>query len=160
MHGAHDSRIRELERIVLSLQSQLDALEGRSTNRSESELPSALFNAEAGFSHGVTYDNGWTLRPKNPQSTSIFDHGFFVQAGTFVKPETVEFYARGSAVLGPYGNGSECAGGNNWYVRKKPNWRVTMDVSQVEDAPAQQDRTGYVAGGSGLLVRAQVWTCF
>jgi len=58
MHGTHDTRVSELEQIVSGLQSQLDALEGRSTSRSASEPPSSLLNAEAPFSHGVTYDNG------------------------------------------------------------------------------------------------------
>ena len=66
----------------------------------------------------------------------------------------------GLCCTGLDGNGSECAGGVNWYVKGKQDWRFTMDVSQVEDSPAQQDRTGFIAGGSGLLVRAQVWTYF
>jgi len=91
---------------------------------------------------------------------SIFDHGFFVQAGTFVVPKAVEIYGRGSAVLGRDGNGSELAGGVNWYVKGKRDWRFTLDVARVDDSPAQQDRTGFLAAASGTLIRTQFWTFF
>jgi len=127
-----------------------------------------LYTIHAGLKHrGCSLSGEYFFRWLNNisgngslQSTSVFDHGFFVQAGTFVIPKTLEIFGRGSAVLGPYGNGSECAGGVNWYVKGKSDWRFTMDVSQVEDSPAQQDRTGFIAGGSGLLMRAQIWTYF
>ena len=91
---------------------------------------------------------------------SIFDHGLYVQSGTFVVPQSVEIFGRGSAVYGPFGNGSELGGGVNWYIKNKREWRFTLDAARVDDSPAQQDRTGFVAGASGLLVRIQVWTSF
>ena len=92
--------------------------------------------------------------------TSIFDHGFFVQGGTFVIPRSVELFGRGSAVFGPFGDGSELAGGVNWYVKNKRDWRFTFDIARIDDSPAQQDRTGFLAGASGLLIRTQFWTYF
>ena len=91
---------------------------------------------------------------------SIFDHGFFAQAGTFVAPQSLEIFARGSAVFGPFGDGSELSGGVNWYVNGERNWRFTADVARVDDSPAQQDRTGFLAGASGTLVRIQCWSFF
>ena len=92
--------------------------------------------------------------------SSIFDHGFFVQGGTFVIPRSLELFGRGSAVFGPFGDGSELAGGVNWYVKNKRDWRFTFDIARIDDSPAQQDRTGFLAGASGLLVRTQFWTYF
>jgi hypothetical protein len=91
---------------------------------------------------------------------ALFDHGFFVQAGAFAVPESIELFARGSAVFGPFGTGSEIGGGLNWYVSQQRNWRFTGDVAYVEDSPAQQDRTGFTAGASGVLFRFQMWTYF
>ena len=91
---------------------------------------------------------------------SLFDHGFFMQAGTFVVPQSLELFARGSAVFGSFGNGSELGGGANWYVKGKRDWRFTFDVAQVDRSPAQQDRTGFLAGASGPLFRLQCWTFF
>ena len=91
---------------------------------------------------------------------SIYDHGFYAQAGTFVLPQSLELFARGSVVNGPFGNGSELGGGLNWYVVGTRNWRFTADLARINDSPAQQDRTGFLAGASGLLGRVQVCTFF
>jgi len=91
---------------------------------------------------------------------SIFDHGFLAQAAAFAVPQSLEIFARGSAVFGPFGDGSELSGGVNWYVNGERNWRFTADVARVEDSPAQQDRTGFLAGASGTLVRVQCWSFF
>ena len=85
---------------------------------------------------------------------------FFAQTGAFVVPKSVEIFGRGSAVFGPYGNGTELGGGLNWYVTGKRDWRFTFDVARLDDCSAQQDRTGFLAGASGLLVRTQFWTYF
>jgi hypothetical protein len=91
---------------------------------------------------------------------ALFDHGFFVQAGAFVVPQSLEIYSRGSAVSGPFGTGSELGGGLNWYVSQDRGWRLTGDVAYVSDSPAQQDRTGFLAGASGTLLRFQSWIYF
>ena len=38
--------------------------------------------------------------------------------------------------------------------------RALSDLAWLEDAPAQQSRTGFVAGASGPLLRLQCWTFF
>ncbi len=75
-------------------------------------------------------------------------------------PQSLEIFARGSAGFGPFGDGSELSGGVNCYVNSERNWRFTADVARVDDSPAQQDRTGFLAGASGTLVRVQCWTFF
>ncbi|WP_182870832.1 porin [Stieleria mannarensis] len=91
---------------------------------------------------------------------SLFDHGFYVQSGAFIVPKSVEVFARGSYVTGKQGSGDEVSAGFNWYLFGQRNARATFELADLNDSPAQQSRTGYVAGGSGLLFRAQLWTFY
>jgi len=88
-------------------------------------------------------------------STRAF--GGFVQGGYFILPQRAELYARSSLVTGHYGTGSEVAGGLNWFIQPgKDNLRFTFDTAWLEHSPAGQNRTGYVAGQTGLLIRTQI----
>ncbi len=91
---------------------------------------------------------------------NLFDHGFYAQAGLFVVPKQLELFSRTSQVYGPFGNGSEYGGGINWFLRGTEHWRFGLDVTRLIRSPAQQIRTGYEAGASGILVRAQLQTMF
>ena len=91
-----------------------------------------------------------------PQS-SIFQYGGFAQIGAFVAPKKLELYARTSHVSGPFGTGSEYAGGLNWFLLPdKQNLRWTFDIANLTNAPADQNRTDYQAGQAGWLVRSQI----
>lgn len=84
-------------------------------------------------------------------------YGGFLQGGYFVLPQKVELYGRTSIVTGHYGTGSEVAGGLNWFIIPgKSNLRFTFDAAWLDSSPADQNRTGLVAGQTGLLVRSQV----
>jgi len=88
--------------------------------------------------------------------SSIFDYGGYAQCGYFVQPKTLELYARTSQIAGPYGSGSEYAGGANYFLLPdKQNLRFTFDAAWVNHSPADQARTDYRAGDTGLLIRAQ-----
>lgn len=91
---------------------------------------------------------------------SIFDHGFFVQGGIFAIPQRLEVYAIASRVQGDFGSGAEFGTGTNWYIGGRRGNRFTLEATQIDDSPAQQDRTGFVAGSSGTLIRAQWWHFF
>ena len=84
-----------------------------------------------------------------------------MQGGYFIIPQKVELYSRNSFVTGAYGSGTEIAGGANWFVLKgKSNLRYTFDTAWLEGSPADQNRTGFVAGQSGLLIRTQITSSF
>lgn len=89
--------------------------------------------------------------------TSIVDYGGFGQAAYVVLPQRAEVYARTSQITGPYGYGSEYAGGLNWFwLPGRQNLRSTLDIAWVNHSPADQARSDYRAGDTGLLVRAQM----
>lgn len=102
------------------------------------------------------------LRGNGPiPRNSIFDFGGYVQAGYFVLPQKFEVYGRTSQVTGPFGSGSEYAGGCNWFwLAGKQNLRCTLDIAWLNHSPADQARTGYRAGDTGLLVRSQFQILF
>jgi hypothetical protein len=117
----------------------------------------------AGISLSSEYFFRWlsNIRANGPVTENqIFDHGFYVQGATYVIPKSIEVFARGSAIYGPFGNGSELSAGWNWYVSERQNQRFTFDAARINHSPAEQDRTGFQAGASGLLFRVQMWTVF
>lgn len=88
-------------------------------------------------------------------------HGGFAQGGYFVLPRKMELYSRTSWVTGAFGSGTEVAGGFNWFILPgKSNLRYTFDVAGLESSPADQNRTGLVAGQTGILVRTQINASF
>jgi hypothetical protein len=92
-------------------------------------------------------------------STSAF--GGFVKGGYFIVPRETELYARSSYVTGAYGSGYELGGGfNQFFLPGKDNLFFTFDAAWLEQSPAGQNRTGFVAGQTGLLVRTQIVAVF
>jgi len=88
-------------------------------------------------------------------STSAF--GGFLKGGVFVVPRETELYARVSYVTGAYGSGHELGGGfHHFFLPGRDNLFFTGDAAWLEQSPAGQNRTGFVAGQTGLLVRAQI----
>jgi hypothetical protein len=92
-------------------------------------------------------------------ATSAF--GGFIKGGVFVVPQETEIYARSSYVTGAYGSGYELGGGfNRFFLPGKDNLFFTFDTAWLQSSPAGQNRTGFVAGQTGLLVRAQIVAVF
>ena len=88
-------------------------------------------------------------------------YGGFAQGGFFLLPRKIELYSRTSWVTGEFGSGTEVAGGFNWFVLPgKSNLRYTFDVAGLESSPADQNRTGFVAGQTGILFRTQINASF
>jgi hypothetical protein len=103
-----------------------------------------------------------TLRGNGPLPVSSLDtYGGVAQAGYFVVPQKVELYTRNSFVTGAYGSGTEIGTGLNWFILKgKSNLRYTFDTAWLDSSPADQNRTGFVAGQSGFLIRTQITSSF
>ena len=76
-------------------------------------------------------------------------------------PQKLELFSRNSFVTGAYGSGTEIATGLNWFALKgKSNLRYTFDTAWLDSSPADQNRTGFVSGQSGLLIRTQISSSF
>ncbi|HVV74010.1 MAG TPA: hypothetical protein VHI52_21325 [Verrucomicrobiae bacterium] len=162
-------------------QSASDAVENSSIRLSDG----TLITQPGAFAPGVTlqsYDislaaidlafkyRGWSLStewyaqelsslkgngPLPIRSTQAY--GGFVQGGYFIIPQRVELYSRASFVTGHYGSGSETAGGLNWFpLPGRSNLRFTFDTAWLDRSPADQNRTGFVAGQTGVLIRTQI----
>ena len=108
------------------------------------------------------WQNLFALGPSGPiPQNTIQNYGGFVQAGYFVIPQKLEPYLRTSVVTGPNGTGAEYAGGGNWFfLPAKHTLRFTFDAAWLDNCPADQNRTNFQAGQSGLLVRSQVQIFF
>lgn len=93
--------------------------------------------------------------------SSVRARGGVVQGGYFIIPQRVELYSRYSFVTGSYGSGSEVGGGVNWFILPgKSNLRFTFDAAGLDSSPADQNRTGFVAGQTGVLFRTQINSSF
>src|SRR4029079_6360981 len=66
---------------------------------------------------------------------STFDHGFELSAGKFVIPRNLMLYARGSMVLGQFGNSHEYAGGIKWYFLPTERLWLNAEVMRVFKVP-------------------------
>ncbi len=115
-----------------------------------------------GLSTEIYFQNLLNLQATGPlpiSSTSAF--GGFVKGGYFVVPRETEVYARTSYVTGAYGSGYELGGGfNQFFLPGRDNLFFTFDAAWLENSPAGQNRTGFVAGQTGLLVRTQIVAVF
>jgi hypothetical protein len=111
-----------------------------------------------GLSTEIYFQDLLGLRGTGPlpfASTSAF--GGFIKGGVFLVPRETEVYARSSFVTGAYGSGSELGGGfNRFLIPGKDNLFFTFDAAWLEHSPAGQNRTGFVAGQTGLLIRTQL----
>jgi hypothetical protein len=95
------------------------------------------------------------------QVSSLTSYGGVAQIGTFVIPQKVELYSRNSYVTGAYGSGTEIGAGLNCFpIRGRTSLRFTFDVAWLDSSPADQNRTGFVAGQSGYLFRTQLASSF
>lgn len=83
---------------------------------------------------------------------SMFDHGFYVQAGYTIIPRKVELYAASSHVFGEFRHSYEYLGGVNYYPSDTRNFRVNAQVIQVNRSPAGSVFGYYLAGQKGSIL--------
>jgi hypothetical protein len=93
-------------------------------------------------------------------NTSFFDHGFFAEAGYFVIPKRIEINSRMSNVFGPFGDGQEYSGGVNWFINGTHNWKLAVDLSKLNNTPANNSGPNLRAGDEGWLFRTQLQVAF
>lgn len=97
---------------------------------------------------------------------SLFDHGYWLEAGCFLVPEKFELIARWSRVAGDSGtlglnsqSSDERAGGIVWYWRRQ-SAKLTMDATYLDGAPVDSAALGIHPGDRGWLARTQIQFSF
>jgi hypothetical protein len=116
-----------------------------------------------GFSVNGEYFFRWlqSISGDGPLPISgFFDHGFSAETGYFLIPKRIEINARMSHVFGPFGDGQEYAGGINWFINATHQWKLTFDVSQLHNVPANNSGPNLRAGDDGMLFRTQLQVAF
>jgi hypothetical protein len=85
--------------------------------------------------------------------SEIFDHGFYVQASFFPKPERLELYAATSQIFGDSGagfsNSDEYLVGTNFYPFDTRDTRLNVQYIHVNDCPVGSTFGYYTAGQTG-----------
>ena len=167
---ASDSQASEQTAIRLSDGTEISRLGALAPDVLVTDYSLLLANYDVGWKYrGVSISGEYYWRwltditgsgPIPEANRDFFDHGFYAQAGKFVIPGRVELLGRTSQIFGEMGDGAEYALGFNCFPRQSENWRIGFDVTQVNRSPAQQIRTGYDAGASGVMFRMQVQTMF
>ncbi len=95
-----------------------------------------------------------------PERGHLFDYGAILQGGYFVLPKTCEMYARSSFVSGVFGTGYEVGGGAAWFPLKQDRFKVTGELLYINNCPADNARTAYRAGETGVALMFQTLALF
>jgi hypothetical protein len=83
--------------------------------------------------------------------TSLFDHGFQVQASTMLIRDTLQFYVAGSKVFGQYGHPWDFSTGVNWYPFARREMHINMQGIYLRRSPVGGSSYPYIVGGNGWL---------
>ena len=117
---------------------------------------------------GMTLYHEWMVRwlgdfaytGPAPERNFLVDYGAILQGGFFVIPKQTEIYARSSLVSGAYGTGYEGGGGIAWFPYKNDRLKVTGELLYMNRCPADNARTIYRSGETGVGLEFQVLASF
>jgi hypothetical protein len=91
---------------------------------------------------------------------STFDHGGELSASYFVIPQELIVYARGSMVMGEFGDSWEYAGGVKWHFLPTERLWLNAELMRVHKAPYSGAFTPYSAGMTGWTPMVQTIVAF
>lgn len=90
--------------------------------------------------------------------SEIDDHGFYVQASFFPIRHTLEVYGVTSQIFGDGGAGfsdsSEYILGLNWYLFGSRNYRINLQVIDINSSPVSSTFGYYTGGQDGTTYSA------
>jgi len=116
---------------------------------------------DAGFKYrGFSFQGEYTLRQLSSFSatgplpvSSIYDHGFFIQAMHMVVPKHLGLYATTSYIMDDFKRYPwEVSGGASYYPYGSRSWRLNLHFIHVEKSPAGSSFGYYVAGQTGNTI--------
>jgi len=113
-----------------------------------------------GLTEGFSFQGEYTMRKLSDIDatspvpvSSLFDHGFFVQAMHMVIPKHLGLYATTSYIMDDFKRYPwEVSGGASFYPYGSRSWRLNLHVIRVEKSPAGSSFGYYVAGQSGTTI--------
>lgn len=94
-----------------------------------------------------------------PVST-VYNYGFYTEAGYMIIPERFDFNVRTSQILGDFGYAAEYAGGFNYYILGTQKVKLATDVTRVVHSPTSNSGPGYRPGDNGWYWRLQMQIAF
>lgn len=91
--------------------------------------------------------------------TSVFDHGFQVQASTMFAPKSLQGYVAGSKIFGEYGSPWDLGIGTTWFPSKRKQARINFQALYNKRSPVGGAALPYLVGADGWIftVDAGVW---
>jgi len=120
-----------------------------------------VLSADAGFKYrGFSFQGEYSMRKLSDfeatgplPSSSIVDHGFFVQAMHMVVPKKLGLYVGSSYILDDFERHPwEIVGGANLYPFGNRSWRLNAHVIRIEKSPTGSNFGYYAAGQSGTTL--------
>jgi len=91
---------------------------------------------------------------------STFDHGFELSAATFLVPQRLMAYARGSMVFGEFRDSWEAGGGVKWYVVPTERMWLQAELVRAVHVPYGGAFTPYTAGLTAWIPMVQAIIAF
>lgn len=90
----------------------------------------------------------------------VFQHGFFVEGGCFLKPKCLEVNAHVAHVRGNFGRSNAVAAGFSWYPRRTQYLKLQVDTTLIDGSPVNTTGSDVLVGDNGVLVRVQMHARF
>jgi hypothetical protein len=92
--------------------------------------------------------------------TSLFDHGFQLQASTMIMPRLLQAYVMGSKVFGEYGDPWEAGFGLTLFPFNRKQVRVNVEGIYMSRSPIGYTAVPYQVGGNGWVFTFNVGTWY
>lgn len=92
--------------------------------------------------------------------TSLYDHGFQLQASSMLIPGSLQAYLMGSTVFGEYGNPWEAGFGLTFYPLKRKQVRVNLEGIYMRNSAIGYTAVPYQVGGNGWVFTFNVGSWF
>jgi len=180
LFGVHYTRSREDKQS----QPDTDAIENSQIRLSDGTLlfsPNAfdtggqvnkatyqMADLEGGFKYeGFSLEGEYYLRWVNDFNTtgfvpvsSLFDHGFQLQASAMILPKQLQAYVAGSEVFGQYGTPWDLSAGLNWYPFKRREVHINAQGIYDSRSPVGGLSYPYIVGGNGWIFNTDVIITF
>jgi hypothetical protein len=123
---------------------------------------------DAGFKYlGFSLEGEYYARWVNDFATtgfipvsSLFDHGYQLQASAMILPRQLQAYVAGSQVFGQYGNPWDASVGLNWYPFQRREMHWNAQAIYLSHSPVGGLSYPYIVGGNGWLFNTDVIITF